>query len=111
MSYSRRRALWAIAWAVAVAGSGCAGHSPVEPSAPLAQAAPGGNGAVHSATNHVPEIFLKTTPSADATTLPYPTITGVVPFDVRFNLCVSSDPDTVVLPSGDFDPNGDLVNW
>jgi len=45
------------------------------------------------------------------TTLPYPTVSGVIPLNVRFNLCPSDDPDMIHLPDGTLDPRGDSLNW
>jgi hypothetical protein len=57
--------------------------------------------------NHVPVMQLKTTPAADETTTPYPTITGSAPLTVRFNLCQSSDADqNLTNPE-----QGDTLNW
>jgi len=43
--------------------------------------------------NAAPNVVLRTTPPADASTTPFPTIWGEAPLAVRFNLCRSADPD------------------
>jgi hypothetical protein len=45
------------------------------------------------ARNLPPNFVLRTTPPADPSTSPFPTITGEAPLLVRFNLCRSDDPD------------------
>jgi PKD domain-containing protein len=45
------------------------------------------------AQNLPPNFVLRTTPPADASTIPFPTISGEAPLAVRFNLCRSDDPD------------------
>jgi hypothetical protein len=62
-------------------------------------------------TNSAPILILKTKPAADNTTTPYPTIRGVVPLSVRFNLCPSDDVDQIYGPTGVQDPRGDSLNW
>src|SRR5262245_17221388 len=91
-------------WAVVVLGAvtcgACSGGSPAQPTSAAAQ--PGvqaGSGSVRAA-NAAPALKLKTRPAADPTTQPYPTIRGVAPLNVLFNLC----------PSEDADP-GDSLNW
>ena len=45
------------------------------------------------AQNLPPNLVLRTTPPADPSTSPFPTIFGEAPLAVRFNLCRSDDPD------------------
>lgn len=45
------------------------------------------------AQNLPPNLVLRTTPPADPSTSPFPTIFGAAPLTVRFNLCRSDDPD------------------
>jgi hypothetical protein len=104
----------AIAMAVAVVCSACAGDSPTQPSAPSAVAAAEatpGTARAQGVGNSPPTLVWKTTPRADLDALPYPTVTGVAPLTVKFNLCPSTDPEQVTLPDGTFDPNGDFINW
>jgi len=61
--------------------------------------------------NNPPHIVLKTTPVADPSTSPLPTIRGRAPLTVKFNLCNSGDPDQIILPDGSQDPSGDTLNW
>jgi hypothetical protein len=57
--------------------------------------------------NHAPVMNVKTTPPADDTTTPYPTISGSAPLTVKFNLCQSTDPDqNLEKPE-----LGDHLNW
>lgn len=53
-----------------------------------------------SSANNPPVLVLRTTPPADPSTQPFPTISGAAPLTVRFNLCRSEDPDP-----------GDSLNW
>jgi len=46
-----------------------------------------------AAQNLPPNPVLRTTPPADPSTSPFPTISGDAPLAVRFNLCRSDDPD------------------
>jgi hypothetical protein len=57
--------------------------------------------------NRAPVMNVKTTPTADETTTPYPTISGSAPLTVKFNLCQSTDPDqNLEKPE-----LGDHLNW
>jgi hypothetical protein len=57
--------------------------------------------------NRSPVMNLKTTPEADDTTTPYPTILGSDPLTVKFNLCQSTDPDQNL----EHPELGDRLNW
>lgn len=84
----------------------CGGSNPANPSQAAGGPTAGGvtilsrqtSGA--SAQNAAPNLFLKTRPAADNSTLPYPTISGLAPLTVNFNLCNSDDSD-----------QGDSINW
>jgi plastocyanin len=52
------------------------------------------NAYIHAGAQNLPPNFvLRTTPPADPSTGPFPTISGEAPLAVRFNLCRSDDPD------------------
>jgi hypothetical protein len=71
----------------------------------LLAAAPAEEGVV--AFNAAPSMSFRTSPPADTSTQPYPTLRGRAPFVVRFNLCESSDPD-----QNPTEPDaGDTLNW
>src|SRR5262245_10336664 len=77
-------------------GACSGGGSPAQPNV----AQPGATNGSVRATNAAPSLVLRTVPALNTTTQPYPSVQGVVPFSVRFNLC----------PSGDSD-NSDSLNW
>ena len=54
---------------------------------------PAGRAGQVGAQNLPPNAVLRTTPPADPSTSPFPTISGEAPLAVRFNLCRSEDPD------------------
>jgi hypothetical protein len=85
---------------VLVGGLSCGacsgGGSPAQPNPAQSNAT---SGSVR-ATNTAPSLVLRTVPPMNTTTSPYPTVQGVVPLAVRFNLCPSGDPDT-----------SDSLNW
>jgi hypothetical protein len=88
----------------ALVAIGCGGDGPSGPGTP-SDAAPPAKGSVaavaaRAAANRPPVLVLRTTPAADTTTSPFPTISGPAPLTVRFNLCRSIDPD-----------GGDSLNW
>jgi len=68
-----------------------------------------GGGSV-TAQNAAPNLNLRTKPVADRTGT-IPTITGLAPLSVRFNLCPSDDADQVLGPDGRELPSGDSLNW
>jgi PKD domain len=63
------------------------------PAADVGPAPAGGATGRVGAQNLPPNAVLRTTPPADASTSPFPTISGDAPLAVRFNLCRSDDPD------------------
>ena len=63
-------------------------RSAVEPVAALENASGRAAG-----QNDPPNAVLRTTPPADPSTSPFPTISGEAPLAVKFNLCRSTDPD------------------
>jgi len=86
----------------------CTGDTPTAPRE-VAQAGRPGAGSV-TAQNAAPNLNLKTKPVADRTGT-IPTITGLAPLSVRFNLCPSDDADQVLGPDGRELPSGDSLNW
>jgi hypothetical protein len=86
----------------------CTGDTPTAPRE-AAQTARPGAGFV-TAQNAAPNLNLKTTPRADRTG-EVPTITGLAPLKVKFNLCTSDDADQIIGPDGRELPNGDSLNW
>src|SRR5262245_39928597 len=101
-------------WLMAVAGvlvcGACGGGDPMSPTNPQTAVA-GQSGGTSKATNSAPILVLKTVPAMDKSTTPYPTIQGVMPFSVRFNLCPSDDVDQIYGPTGVQDPRGDTLDW
>ena len=100
----------AVVATAALAYWACTGGSPAQPTTAAKPTAAASTGSARAA-NSAPILILKTKPVADQRTLPYPTIQGVVPLSVRFNLCPSDDVDQIFLPNGDQDPRGDSLNW
>ena len=86
----------------------CGGETPTAPDS-AARALETGGGRV-TALNATPNLNLKTKPVADRTG-EIPTITGLAPLSVRFNLCTSDDADQVLGPDGRELPSGDSLNW
>jgi hypothetical protein len=86
----------------------CTGDTPTAPRE-VSQSGRPGSGFV-TAQNATPNLNLKTKPVADRTGA-VPTITGLAPLSVRFNLCTSDDPDQIIGPDGRELPNGDSLNW
>jgi len=76
---------------IALAHLTCRGDVPTSPQPAAVQSHDVSGGAV--ALNDPPRPVLRTTPPADATSRPFPTIMGVAPLTVKFNLCRSEDPD------------------
>jgi hypothetical protein len=90
----------------------CGNHSTTQPSSTDAQLVSAGvsdGGTTRAASP--PNLVLRTVPPLDSSTHPYPTVTGIVPLSVRFNLCNSDDPGMIFLPDGTLDPQGDSLNW
>ena len=86
----------------------CGRETPTAPTA--APRGSGAGGGTATALNATPNLNLKTKPVADRTG-EIPTITGLAPLSVRFNLCTSDDADQVLDPNGRELPNGDSLNW
>ena len=77
----------------------CGGTNPAAPPREGGRSAPPAFAAAESplggaaGQNDPPNPVLRTTPPADPSTSPFPTISGEVPLAVRFNLCRSTDSD------------------
>jgi hypothetical protein len=108
-----RRPFPALGLVLLLVGTACGDHSSTQPSSTAAQTVvgPAADGGGARTANSSPILVVRTTPVANNATVPYPTVSGLVPLTVRFNLCRSDDPEQILLPNGTFDPTGDTITW